>query len=76
MAIILYRRRAPVVTVTSQVSARRFMWGRSVFRRLRARYDVPPQDRAYPSDTRPAVITASPGGHPIPPSERCDGLGR
>jgi hypothetical protein len=78
MSIILCRRRAPVVMVTSHVSTGCLALGRSIVRRLWARRILSPQERVYlwASHPRPAVITASLGGHPIPPSELGHGLGR
>jgi hypothetical protein len=78
MAIILCRRRGPVVTVTSHVSTGCLALGRSIVRRLWARRNLTPQERAYlwASYPQPALITASLGGHPIPPGERGHGLGR
>jgi hypothetical protein len=47
MAVVLYRRRAPVVSMMSCVPNGWFAWGRSVFRRLWARRKLTPQGRAY-----------------------------
>ncbi len=47
MAIILCRRRGPVVTATSHVLNGRSALVRSMFRRLRARRNLTPQERAY-----------------------------
>lgn len=65
MFVVLFRRRTPVASFALHVLNRWFTWGHSVFRRVRARHDLTPQERAnlLASYTPPALITASLGGH-------------
>jgi hypothetical protein len=79
MAVVLYRRRAPVVSMMSCVPNGWFARGRSVFRQLWARRNLIPQERAYllASYIPPALITTRPVTLPKSPRRtRCQASGQ
>ncbi|MDX1893410.1 hypothetical protein [Mycolicibacterium sp. 050158] len=65
MVVVLSRLRIPVVSMASRAAHGWFTWGRRACRRVWVRRNLTPQERAYllASYTRPALITASLGGH-------------
>lgn len=65
MSVVLYRHRIQVLPIVSCAPNRWSTLCPSVFRRLSARRQLTPQERAYllASYSPPALITASLGGH-------------